>query len=186
MNKRIFLNVINARSVSTRNTQCAPHPTMAGGVPTRAPKRKRDADALTTAAPQLDTSQAIPGLLNDVVINHVLRSENFLDPGDLAVLRAVSRAMRDAVDATGRKLELWEISLERAAELGCSRAVRRMILAGRSSRKVLCRAAAAGGQLEELKFLVAAGCPWDKWTCASAARGGHLEMLKWALSLIHI
>ena len=86
------------------------------------------------------------------------------------MLRAVSRAMRDAVDATGRKLELWEISLERAAELGCSRAVRRMILAGRSSRKVLCRAAAAGGQLEELKFLVAAGCPWDKWTCASAAR----------------
>ena len=33
-------------------------------------------------------------------------------------------------------MELWEISLERAAELGCSRAVRRMILAGRSSRKV--------------------------------------------------
>ena len=56
-----------------------------------------------------------------------------------------------------------------------------MILAGRSSSKVhLCHAAAAGGQLEEFKFLRAAGCPWDEETCAHAALGGHLDVLKWA------
>ena len=173
---------INARILGRDEKPTAPIHTMTGGVRKRAKKQMRDAEALTTAAPQPDTSQAIPGLLNDIVINHVLRFEHFRDPGDLAVLRAVSRAMRDAVDATG--LRLSEMPFERAAELGCSRAVRRMILAGRSSSKVhLCHAAAAGGQLEEFKFLRAAGCPWDEETCAHAALGGHLDVLKWARAI---
>ena len=46
---------------------------------------------------------AIPGLLNDIVTTHVFAK--LPDPRDLAVLRAVSSGMRDAVDATGRKVE---------------------------------------------------------------------------------
>ena len=53
-----------------------------------------------------DAGEAIPGLLNDIVVTHVLRSEHFDDPADLARLPAVSRAMRDAVAATGRHVAL--------------------------------------------------------------------------------
>ena len=60
-------------------------------------KERRDANAADTA----NAGEAIPGLLNDIVVTHVLRSENFDDPADLARLPAVSCAMRDAVAATG-------------------------------------------------------------------------------------
>ena len=68
------------------------------GVETRARKRKDERDA--------NAGEAIPGLLNDIVITHILRSEYFDDPADLARLPAVSRAMRDAVAATGRHVAL--------------------------------------------------------------------------------
>ena len=50
--------------------------------------------------------EAIPGLLNDIVVTHILRFEYFEDPADLARLRPVSRAMREAVAAT--KLRFME------------------------------------------------------------------------------
>ena len=53
-----------------------------------------------TAAILTDAQDAIPGLLNEIVIAHVLRSDYFDDPADLARLPAVSRSMRDAVAAT--------------------------------------------------------------------------------------
>ena len=59
-----------------------------------------------------NAGEAIPGLLNDIVITHVLRSEYFDDPADLARLPAVSRAMRDAVAATG--LRFKELDEKRA------------------------------------------------------------------------
>ena len=65
------------------------------GVGTRARKRKRDLDA--------QAGVAIPGLPFDVAVSIV--EKHLPDPADLAVLRAVSRGMRDAVDATGRKLQ---------------------------------------------------------------------------------
>ena len=65
------------------------------GVETRARKRKRDLDA--------QAGVAIPGLSFDVVVSIV--EKHLPDPADLAVLRAVSKGMRDAVDATGRKVE---------------------------------------------------------------------------------
>ena len=74
----------------------------ARGVETRSTKRKRE----TAEAVAADTKcpGALFGLLPlDVVIAHVLR--NVPDPADLAVLRAVSKGMRDAVDATERKIE---------------------------------------------------------------------------------
>ena len=94
------------------------------GVNTRAQKRKRERNT--------NAGDAIPGLLNDIVVTHVLRSERFDDPADLARLPAVSRAMRDAVAATG--LRFQEIGGYDAVELGCLSAVQRLQRRGRLSR----------------------------------------------------
>ena len=51
------------------------------------------------AALEAQADVVIPGLPFEVVVTHVLREENLPDPADLAVLRGVSRGMRDAVDA---------------------------------------------------------------------------------------
>jgi len=83
------------------------------GVETRARKKKRERRDATAA----NAGEAIPGLLNDIVVTHVLRSENFDDPADLARLPAVSRAMRDAVAATGLQFE--ELDEYDASMLGC-------------------------------------------------------------------
>ena len=122
---------------------------------------------------------AIPGLLDDIVVTHNLRSEYFGDePADLARLRPVSRWMRDAVAATGVRVE--ELDEKEASCIGCLSAVQRLDRRGRVSRlEFLCEAAARGGQLEKLKVLRANGCPWDRWTCSGAAYGGHLEVLQW-------
>ena len=65
------------------------------GVETRARKRKRDLAA--------QAGVAFLGLPFDVAVSLV--EKHLPDPADLAILRAVSKGMRDAVDATGRKLE---------------------------------------------------------------------------------
>tara|TARA_B110000902_G_scaffold12198_1_gene14714 strand:+ start:710 stop:1129 length:420 start_codon:yes stop_codon:yes gene_type:complete len=130
-------------------------------------RERRDANA----------GDAIPGLLNDIVVTHVLRSEHFDDPADLARLPAVSRAMRDAVAGTGVRFK--ELGEYRAVKLGCLSALQRLQRGGRLSRQEsLCEAAAGSGQLDELKLLRADGCLWDKWTCKSAARGGHLDVMR--------
>ena len=123
---------------------------------------------------------AIPGLLNDIVVTHVLRPEHFDDPADLARLPAVSRAMRDAVAETG--ILCGELDEDEAVALGCLSALQRRQRGGRLSRREsLCEAAARSGQLDELKVLRSDGCPWDKGTCISvAARGRHLGVLQWA------
>ena len=136
-------------------------------------KERRDANAANTA----NAGEAIPRLPNHLVVTHVLRSEHFDDPADLARLPAVSRAMRDAV--TGMGLQFEELAEEKAVNLGCLSAVQRMQRQGRLSRQeLLCAAAARSGQLEELKVLRADGWPWDRDTCSAAARGGHLEVLQ--------
>ena len=61
----------------------------ARGVQTRARRRKWDRDA--------QVGVAIPGLPFDVALSIV--EKHLPDPADLAVLRAVSKGMRDAVDA---------------------------------------------------------------------------------------
>jgi hypothetical protein len=130
-------------------------------------RERRDANA----------GDAIPGLLNDIVVTHVLRSEHFDDPADLARLPAVSRAMRDEVAGTGVRFK--ELGEYRAVKLGCLSALQRLQRGGRLSRQEsLCEAAAGSGQLDELKLLRADGCLWDKWTCKSAAQGGHLDVLR--------
>jgi hypothetical protein len=145
------------------------------GVETRARKRKRERRDASSA----NAGEAIPGLLNDIVVTHVLRTEHFDDPADLARLTAVSHAMRDTVTATGLRFE--ELDEDDALEVGCLSAVQRLQRQGRLSRQEhLCQAAARSGQLEELKALRADGWPWDAGTCEWAAYGGHLEVLQWA------
>ena len=132
-----------------------------------------------TPASLADPQAAIPDLPDHVVVNHILRSEYFDDPADLARLPAVSRGMRDAVAATGLQIE--ELDEDEAVNLGCLSALQRRQRQGRLSRQeYLCQAAARSGQLEELKALRADNTPWDRKTCWAAARGGQLEVLQWS------
>jgi hypothetical protein len=145
-------------TVPQRHAHDSYHPRLSsnamGGKKARARKKKSE------RCREGNEGEAIPGLLDDIVVTHVLRSEHFDDPADLARLPALSRAMRYAVAATGLRFE--ELDENRAAELGCLSAVRRLQRGGRLSRQErLCQAAARGGHLEELKALRADGCPWD-------------------------
>ena len=132
-----------------------------------------DIATVTTPASLADAQDAIPGLLNDIVVTHVLRSEYFDDPADLARLPAVSRAMRDLVAETGLRFE--EFDEDDAVELECLSALYRLQRVGRLSRlELLCGAAAGSGQLEELKVLRADNTPWGRSTSYAAAKSGHL------------
>ena len=137
-----------------------------------------DIATANTPASLADAQDAIPGLLDDIVVTHVLRSEHFDDPADLARLPAVSCVMRDAVAETGLRFE--ELAEEEALKLGCLSALKRLQRGGNLSRQErLCEAAARSGQLEELKLLRENDTPWDRDTCWAAAKGGHLKVLQW-------
>jgi hypothetical protein len=140
------------------------------GVETRGRKRKRDLAA--------QTGVAIPGLPFDVAVSLV--EKHLPDPADLAVLRAVSKGMRDAVDATGRKVE--ELDEYDAAERGYVSTLKCLLRRGLlEEESLVCAAAARNGDLEALKALRRVeNFPWDEHTCAYAAWGCHLEVLKWA------
>jgi hypothetical protein len=161
---------------SSRATTCAVHAAPAAmvsdaalGVDTRARKRKRDLAA--------QAGVAIPGLPFDVAVSIV--EKHLPDPADLAVLRAVSKGMRDAVDATGRKVE--EVGEYDARDRGYLSTLKCLRRRGRlSDERLLCAAAARIGDLEGLKALRAGNFPWDLRTCAYAALCGHLDVLKWA------
>jgi hypothetical protein len=140
----------------------------ARAVETRARKRKRDIAA--------QAGVAIPGLSFDVAVSIV--EKHLPDPADLAVLRAVSKGMRTAVDATGRKVE--DFGEEDAAERGYLTTLKCLLRRGvLYDERLLCAAAARIGDLAELKASRAAKRPWHTDTCSLAAMGGHLEMLKW-------
>jgi hypothetical protein len=110
------------------------------GVETRARKRKRELDA--------QAGVAILGLPFDVAVSIV--EKHLPDPADLAVLRAVSKGMRDAVDATGRKIE--KICEHLAAERGYLSTLKCLRRQGRlCNNRLLCAAAARSGDLDELK-----------------------------------
>ena len=137
-----------------------------------------DIATVTTSASLANPQDAIPGLPDHLVAEHILRPEYFDDPAGLARLPAVSHAMRDAVASTG--LQFKELGEDEAANLGCLSAVQRRQRGGRLSRQeYLCAAAARSGQLEELKVLRENDTPWDVVTCVAAAHGGHLEVMQW-------
>ena len=110
----------------------------------------------------VEETPLIPGLPNHLVDAHILRSDLLPDPADLAVLRAVSRGMRAAVDATGRKIE--ELREGDAAERGYLSTLKCLRRRGRlSDERLLCAAAARIGDLEALKTLRRAKkFPWNE------------------------
>ena len=130
----------------------------------------------------VDTADAPGGFSSlplDVISTHILKSDFLPEPGDLGRLRAVSRGMRDAVDATGREIKVvrdWHAANHGYLSLLKDRHTRGVLQIDR----YLCEAAARSGQLEELKSFRAKNFPWTQRTCALAAEGGHLEILKWA------
>jgi len=132
----------------------------ARGVGTRARKRRRDLDA--------QAGVAFPGLPFDVAVSIV--EKHLPDPADLAVLRAVSKGMRDAVDATGRKVEEFKESA--AVERGYVSTLKCLRRRGRlSDVRLLCAAAARIGDLEALKALRhAENFPWNEVTARARRR----------------
>jgi len=131
-------------------------------------------------------------LFHEAISTTRILSTAFLpEPGDLGRLRAVSKDMRDAVDATGR--EIKKLSNLEAAELGYL-----SLLKDRRTRGLPSyfweeelgffdppeewesfSDIEINERMEELKARRKNHCPWGEWTCAGAAKGGHLEILKW-------
>ena len=177
-----FLKIVQQRTLGSLDAQRRAHDTLlmsSDAAHTVMTGASGDIATVSTPASLADAQEAIPGLLDDIVFTHVLRSEYFDDPADLARLPAVSRAMRDAVAATG----LWfaELDEDEAVDLGCLSNVQRLQRGGWLSRQErLCQAAARSGQLQELKALRENGCPWNEGTCSYAAEVGHFEVLQWA------
>ena len=144
------------------------------GMETRASKRTR-----LTGDTEAEAQSATSGLLDDIVVTHVLSSAYFDDPADLAQLRLVSRGMRDAVAATGRRVK--DMDIYESAKIGCVATAKRLLRRRDKSalrsindfdRACLCAKAAKSGQLELLKWARAYGCQWSVSTCANAAGGG--------------
>jgi|TARA_B110000977_G_scaffold173543_1_gene226775 hypothetical protein len=128
------------------------------GKKARALEKKSERLEARRDARAANAGNAIPGLLNDIVVTHFFRCDNFDYPAYLARLPAVSSTMHDTVAATGHQFE--ELDEDNAVKLGCLSAVQRMQRGGNLSRReVLCRAAASGEHLEELKVLRENGCP---------------------------
>jgi hypothetical protein len=125
-------------------------------------------DTSTDDDTRVDTAAAQGGFsslfLTAISTTHILRSDFLPEPGDLGRLRAVSRGMRDAVDATGR--EIKKLSDDEALDLGYV-----SLLKDRHSRGLLpayryhypCTAAARNGDLQELKALRADEWPWNEF-----------------------
>jgi hypothetical protein len=134
------------------------------------PGASGDIATVATPASLADAQEAIPDLPDHLVVTHVLRSEYFDDPVDLARLRRQGRLSRQErlCAAAARSGQLEELKLLRAN--GCP------------WDWETCRMAAMGGHLEVLQWARANGCPWDEKTCMHAAEGGHLEVLQWARS----
>ena len=162
---------------ATPNTRATPTPMSSNS--TLVTDTPAEGDTATPAL-KIDAQEAFPGLPQDVVVTHILRSDT--DPIVLARLHAVSRAMRDTVDSTGLFVE--EMTVGRAAELGYLDTLKHKREKDRISDFCdwfhVCRAAARGGQLEVLQWACADDCYWDEKTCSYATEGGHLELLQWA------
>ena len=138
------------------------------GVETREGKRE---------GPRRAGGRRLPGLPFHVAVSLV--EKHLPDPADLAVLRAVSKGMRDAVDATGRKVK--EFGQYDARERGYLSTLKCLRRRGRlSQERLLLRCADWRSRGVEEAAAPRGEFPWDELTCSSAASGGHLETLKWA------
>ena len=136
-----------------------------------------DIATATTPAGLADAQAAIPDLPDHIVVEHILRSENLDDPADLARLRLVSRGMRNAVAATGRRFD--EMDVFHAVKFGCFGTLKRLLRENDPYCASICAEAAKRGHLEMLQWARANGCPWHEGTCWQAALAGRLEVLQW-------
>jgi hypothetical protein len=95
--------VINARKKHCATTTRTRHPVHMSSDASHPVTTDANGDVATanTPASLADAGKAFPRLPNHLVVEHILRSEHFDDPADLARLPAVSRTMRDAVAETG-------------------------------------------------------------------------------------
>ena len=144
-------------------------------VETRAHKRKRSLDD--------QAGVAFPSLPFDVVVSHILREQNVPVGADLARIRGVSLGMRDAVVATGLRVE--ETYTLKAALLGHLSTLKHMHSRGRLLPKIcrdppfvkyVCANAAMRRQLEVLlQWLRTKGCPWYNETRDRATKLGYVE-----------
>ena len=137
-------------------------------------KRKRKGQSGDTVGAR----EAFPGLPLDIVVTHILNWKNLPDPGDLAIIRAVSRGVRDAVDTSGR--QIIDIDEDDTADQDLLSVLLRLLRLGLLEHKEsLCQAAAINGLKQEIKVFRSLGLPWNAGTCSNAAWGGHFELLKW-------
>ena len=137
-----------------------------------------DIATATTPASLADAQAAIPDLPDHIVVEHILRSGNLDDPAELARLRVVSRGMRNAVAATGRRFV--EMDVFHAVKFGCFDTLKRLLRENDPYCASICAEAAKRGHLEMLQWARANGCPWHEGTCWQAALAGRLEVLQWA------
>ena len=167
-----------------------------GGIFTRTRTRKRTRAVLDSARESDTRVVTFEDIPRDIK-NEILGEAKLPDPVDRALVRAVSRSMRDAVDATGRDIEKLNTSTEcrRAAELGWLSTLKNRLRRGILEKLGVCTSAAEFGHLEIVKWARENGCPWEEarearagfavlgprinYTCAWTARRGHLEVLKW-------
>lgn len=76
----------------------------------------------------------------------------------------------------------WDYRTFSAAAMGGHIAVMQYLLMnGCEWSTETCSNAALGGHIEALKWLHANNCPWDIKTCVNASKGGHLDIIKWAI-----
>ena len=97
-------------------------------------------------APETREATTFADLPHDIK-NEILGRADLLDSADHARLRAVSRSMRDAVDASIENMRDTEL----AAKLGCLTALRNLLQRGHLDKTYICRCAAWGCHLQVLQ-----------------------------------
>ena len=144
------------------------------GIFTRTRKRMR-VILERVLAPETREATTFADLPHDIK-NEILGRADLLEAADYARLRAVSRSMRDSVDASIENLQDTIL----AVKLGCLTALRNLRQRGHLDKTYICLCAAWSGHLQVLQWARENGCPWDEDTCSGAAHNGHLEVLRWA------
>ena len=141
----------------------------ARGPETRASQKKRVLDA--------HVGEVIPGLPEHLVVEHILTQKNLPDTLTLARLTVVSRAIRDAVAATGRRVE--ELNRLDAAKLGCFSSLQHWRRRDRLVHRHVTNFAAWGGHLDMLEWAHTNIRQCDEETCRAATENGQVGVLKW-------
>ena len=148
-----------------------------GGIFTRTRTRKRTRAVLDSARESDTRVVTFEDIPRDIK-NEILGEAKLPDPVDRALVRVVSRSMRDAVDATGRDIEKLNTNTEcrRAAELGWLSTLKNRLRRGILDKPSVCKSAAKFGHLEIVKWARENGCPWEEARCTGGEAGAGLSV----------